>query len=418
MSNINKPVTLPKDFYSTWAEPSQARNRQAYVSDDNPFSDSGAISRVTASGYTNSTLGPQKCESRFDMGKSIDKAIEETRRYPANPIKGTEKSISEVDRPDLTELRRYSNDFDELERLNYLSMDEPDRNKKSSVIHDRQWKGRGRAIEDEWKEEVKDRYVTMNDFTQFAKSISTIHPRDSASVVPLSNQNDMRMSKVPGSRLSGIREIDTDVEGTVIGGYDMSAEEKLREIDSFNAIPSIRGLPRVYVNERLNFLSHIHTALFRFVTSDSGNYPDPDCLSRLIDSRKSWGSDPETMLLKVVLTRTIDIDSSIVIANPFKLPIIEPTMEVTTQLMYMCLDQLHHEFETEYFNTVKTMTTPDFHNKYHSRKYRSRNSGKRRNSNTQVLSSSSSSRSTKSSSGSRRSSVNESGSFLSRVSGW
>jgi hypothetical protein len=212
--------------------------------------------------------------------------------------------------------------------------------------------------------------------------------------------------------------MESDIEGTVIGGFEMSANEKLREIDSYVGLPAVRGLPKVFLNDRLNFLCHFHSALFQMLTTESGDYPSPDSLTIILDNRKDWSNSPEIVLLETVIDRTIDSRTGVVKANPFRLPIIEPTMQLTPKIMHMSLDQLHREFEIEWFNTLKTMTTPKFQSKYESRKYRNRDSrrhssssGDGTNNGSQRTSSSGSNRA-----GRRRSVVDDKSSILSMFS--
>lgn len=385
MSFNQVPMTLPEDYSSVWAEPNKKRSNQASVTEDNPFSDNYEQSRVTASGFTQTTMDQARHNEILTRQRLLELQLETSKKVDQNisiaPLIGNrkERNLGKKERDESLKLS------DEIRMMAEMSLE-----KSRRVTEERL--NLVKSQDDAWEEEKreKEKYVTMQDFTNFAQMVAkSVHPMDSASVDPREREF-LRRTTATSSKLSGILEMESDIEGTVIGGFELTASEKMREIDAFSNMPKVRGLPAVYTNDRLNFLSHLHSALFKIASDDSGVYPGEGCLGRLLDSRKGWGSDPETTLLKLVLDRTIDTETSEIIANPFRLPILEPGMYLTSQVMYMCLDQLHNEFEREFFDTTKTMVTPKFSSKYENRKYR-RDTARRRSSSKAVLSSSSSS---------------------------
>lgn len=411
MSANTQPITLPENYYAEWAASTSATDKRASVADENPFRDPSHLSRTTASGFTETTLRPVSSASVWGLEERLEASIEDSKRASRNlmiqPIRGKGKERQAV----VDERLKQEESTEVFRDLARMTLERSRKEKEEEAMRQIEEK------EEFWRNEKKEEYVTLADFEQFARRISqSVHPSESASVA--GRMERIRPLAVTSSKLSGIQEMESDVEGTVIGGFDMTAVEKIKEVDAYTNIPSVRGLPRVYVNDRLNFLSHLHTALFRIASGDGGVYPGEDCLSRLVESRRDWGMDPETTLLKVVLNKTIDSDTSVVIANPFRLPILEPTMVLTTQIMHMCLDQLHSEFEQEYFNTVKTMTTPKFHSKYESRRYKPKEHRRRQSSGVITQSSSSSARSSTGGSSSRKSSFADNGSVLSRFTNW
>jgi len=214
-----------------------------------------------------------------------------------------------------------------------------------------------------WQQDVKGKYVTMEDFTKFAKTVEqSLHPRESASNIGFES---MRLTPKPLSRIHESKyEEGSELEQTVIGGYGLTPREKIVELDEISKIKPVKGLPIMFTNSRLNFLTHVHSSLFKTLTSSDGSYPTVDCLDILLEDRQTWRNDPSTDLLQTVVDSTIDMQTGIVKANPFRIPVIETTMKLTDKILYMALDQLHKEFEIEWFNTMKFVTTPRFQSKY------------------------------------------------------
>jgi len=368
------PVALPENYFANWASATEESPAGPSGLSSDPFSDSKAPSRVTASGF--SDINTWIAESVASADGSLLSDIPEHLSVPRSNKMQKGKSIM---------------------RPNYQNDD-------SSFYNDA-------------KPEEPEKYVTMADFTEFTRRIEramTIHPRDSASNISITPRFESlkRVEQVRTGNLSRISEVDSTIcaveepDVGVIGGYQLSPSEKMQELDSHSSIIPVRGLPIMFVNQRLNFLTHVHSALFRLLTDDSENYPSINSLEILLDSRRTWGNEPSTELLEMVVDKTMN-KSGIVLANPFKIPILEPGMIMTPKVMHMALDQLHREFEVVWFDTMKSITTPKFQSKYDKIKYRtSRPKGERNNETKHRTSSSSSGRG--GSSGRRSSSGNSS----------
>jgi len=436
---MSKPIVLPQDFMEEWtSEPSRLNPSTVKT---NPFSDSRAMSRVTASGFTDTTVVPDLRMAEL----SLMEAIEDSKRQSGNSKKSNESGLRPEKMDQYEESKDHQLQADDQTR-NTVYQTNLDGRVLSGVDNDRlpidqarhqgsvrhqggtgqlpRYQGNDTGpvnssqVEKAWQQEAQEKYVTLADFTEFAKTIQravSLHPSDSASQLPKHpdryDHRAFHRSSLPSSKLSGIQEMESDIEGTVIGGFDMTPEEKMREVDSYVNINPVRGLARIFLNDRLNFLSHIHSALFQLLTDDEGIYPTTKCLEILLESRKTWSQDPSTLLLETVMDATIDSRTGIVKSNPFRIPIIEPTMQLTPKIMYMALDQLHGEFETEWFNTMKTLTTPRFQSKYDKYRYRSKRDRRTSSSSDQRHSSSSGSKS------SRRSSSGDSQSVISAFLG-
>jgi hypothetical protein len=387
------PIVLPENYFDQWAsKPAESHNKA------NPFNDSKANSRVTASGFTDTTVTPRTMMTYEQAKKSLQDELARSDEQSRILKREQRKSSKNRDWKEFS-VRQASVD----ENLQDCTKDlfgryttEPLRMKDDS--------------EKLWETESREKYVTLEDFKSFAAGLSkepSLAPSNSASHHPAIN-NPRRMS------LSRIQEdVDSlvdEIEGTVIGGYEMTAAQKIRELDSYSSIQPIRGLPKMFTSERLNFLTHIHSALFQVLSDETGKYPSNDCLKTLLDPKTTWRNDPSTALLELVIDKTIDQKTGIVKANPFKLPIIEVTMELTPKIMYMALDQLHREFEIEWFSVMKFVTTPKFQSKYDKIRFKGDSRHRHVDIEHQRKSSSSSGRST-----SRRSSSSDTGSVLSAI---
>jgi len=436
---MSKPIVLPQDFMEEWtSEPSRLNPSTVKI---DPFSDSRAMSRVTASGFTDTTLAPDLRMAELSLMEAIEDSKKQSRFFK----KSNESELRPEEMGQREGGKGYQPQVDDQIR-NMACQTDLDGRVLSGVDDNRlpvdQTRHQGNVrhqggtsqlpryqgddtgpidssqVEKAWQQEAQEKYVTLADFTEFAKTIQramSLHPSDSASQLPKHpdryDHKAFNRLNLTSSKLSGIQEMESDIEGTVIGGFDMTPEEKVREVDSYVNINPVRGLAKIFLNDRLNFLSHIHSALFQLLTDDEGVYPTTKCLEILLESRKTWSQDPSTLLLETVMDATIDSRTGIVKSNPFRLPIIEPTMQLTPKIMYMALDQLHGEFETEWFNTMKTLTTPRFQSKYDKYRYRPKRDRRISSSSEQRHSSSSGSKS------SRRSSSGDSQSVISAFLG-
>lgn len=187
----------------------------------------------------------------------------------------------------------------------------------------------------------------------------TTMPNDSASQIPANRSG----------KLSHIRQKAHLVDRTseVIGGYKLTTTI-FEEEDDVELAP-ILGLPQVFVNDELNFLCHLHKPLKRILTED-GIYPCDDIcgkLTRFVAKHKGRERDPEDNLLYMVIRHTFSLSRMQVRRNSFKLPLIEEGMYLDEKLMYMCVEQLYTKFSLLWFNSMKAIEVPDFHDKYKTR---------------------------------------------------
>jgi len=358
------PVALPQNYFTEWAS---LESKPV----DNPFSDSKANSRVTASGFTETTVTPRSMlkEAEDELKEVLSNSIkmsEEIQRKRVPWYKSSER------KRDLDNLQRFDREVSsKLHQMATEALEKTQIDKESEVrsYTDGLYKAGGLESDEEdrcWEPELREKYVTIEDFKRFTESIS---PHDSASVTgqqltSLQTKGKKTLSQIVEDRQS----LSEEVEQTVVGGYDLTAQEKLREIDTYTRLKPVRGLPKMFTSNRLNFLVHIHSALFQ-VLSDGDKYPSEGSFEVLMDRRTSWPNDPSTDLLEQVLDCTIDPKDGVVISNPFSLPLLEVSMKLNSTIVYMVLDQLHREFELEWFNIMKFVTMPKFQSKYERLKH-------------------------------------------------
>jgi hypothetical protein len=152
-------------------------------------------------------------------------------------------------------------------------------------------------------------------------------------------------------------------ENTVIRGFVKTRPMIFREMRTTQNIQTIKGLQRIFVNDRLNFLAHLHNALHK-LDKDSHKYPPDNFLYLLQRVCRKPCDTPQKELLKMVIETTIDFDTMEVVANQFRIPILETGMMLTEQYIYMAFDKLNHEYEMEWFETTKDLHVPSFHSKF------------------------------------------------------
>jgi hypothetical protein len=406
------PIALPKDYNSLWANNKPLPLRTSPKKD--PFRDPSIMSRVTASGFTESEVTSRLRDSynSSDLMQEKSDLFDEIVKMREDFMTAKPKlrsSMAEVRNKQPTGDRQFDQAINELDKE--LLKQAKEQEKENRLF----------AEEREWEriKEKEDKYRSLSDFKEFTRQLSaTVHPSESASNIhqPIRQlgTRGQRQSYRPLSVLDEESALTaTNTEQLVVGGYSLSTEDKLRELDTLADIKPVNGLPIIFTNPRLNFLTHIHDALFKILTDSSGQYPSGNCLEILMGSRRKWGDGPSITLLESVIDSTIDTRTGIIKANPFNLPVVEVTMRLTQREMYMSLDLLHKEFEIEWFNTLKAVTTPKFQSKYESMKFK-RISHRRDSSSG----SNKPSRSSSSSTGrSRRGSGHSEGSILSFLSG-
>jgi hypothetical protein len=183
---------------------------------------------------------------------------------------------------------------------------------------------------------------------------STIYAHESVSQVGNNRLNSKGLTRTTSSR----------VDSTVIGGYRPTLSV-LDEDDNVEIAP-IHGLPKVFVNDRLNFLCHLHKPLYELL-SDGQTYPATDIfprLERFMKKHRGREREPEANLLYMVIKNTFSLSKMQVRENPFSMPLLEPGMFLDEEIIYMCIEQLHSEYSLQWFTSMKSVAVPAFHDKY------------------------------------------------------
>lgn len=221
--------------------------------------------------------------------------------------------------------------------------------------------------------------VIMNDIVS-SLSTNTINPIDSASHIKTGSKlrNDPQDEHKRPRISSGC--------DTIIGGYEVSPDDKLAELDAVSKIQTVYGLPKIFMDNRLNFLIHLHRPLESMLSKTvSGKkiYPDPnslDQLSRFLEKSRGRSRSPECELLYQVLKATLDVKRMKVKSNPFNLPVLEVGMRLDDELIYICISELYSEYRTAWFCSMKNIHPPGFQSEYSQAldKYESQSAGMRR----------------------------------------
>jgi len=408
--DTTSPMSLPADYFNNWINECPTGT--------------GLDSRVTASGFTESAIdGANKGKETFykHPGAKLSAGTKKkanSRKPLTSSLESVNSVLNKIEgdtlRSSKDQLRSYDELTDEISRIE--SMREMIDIYEKKISAKSEFSSRNylqtphdttaSQKEQETQSPFDDKYRNLSDFTKFASDLS-INPNDSASVFKPLNL-EKKMGKLPA-----ITEVTSDIPTmSVIGGFNQDVEQKIQELEKYRDIRPVNGLPIIFTNPRLNFLTHIHSALFKIISDRNGEYPSANCGELLLADRRYWSTDPATKLLETVLDRTIDVKTGVVIANPFNIPILEPTMILTQKLIFMAFDQLHSEFETEWFNTMKSVTTPRFHSKYEDLKYRRMSTSSKSNSDNDRTQSSRNTRSN-----SRRTSKSSSKSIVGSILG-
>jgi len=324
-------------------------------------------SRVTASGFTDSTA-----ETVSELPKKL------TQKEIADRAKLARDVSSLVKHLDLNQqqylycddlIHRFSNKnaysddeatkLQDMQMINTLSA--------LSTLKMRSLANEVQSDVDEMKDHLKsmiglkskrrDSVLSYADTTRPEDSASQVTPRQSTRPLTVRQKSPSVFSDSTATFSTG-----------VIGGYKSSLTV-LDEDDDVEVAP-VLGLPKVFVNDELNFLCHLHKPLRRILT-ENGEYPCDDIcgkLSRFMSKHRGRDRDPEDNLLYMVIRHTFSLSRMQIRRNFFKLPMIEEGMFLNEQLMYMCVEQLYTKFNLLWFNSMKAVEVPDFHDKYSTRK--------------------------------------------------
>lgn len=150
----------------------------------------------------------------------------------------------------------------------------------------------------------------------------------------------------------------------VIGGFAQTPDEKIEELEALTKIRKIYGLPQIFVNERLNFLIHLHKPLMNLL-ADGDKYPSEETLYRIDDFMRRRANKVRTQhedLLYSVIETTVRRGK--IRSNPHNLPILEIGMSLTDKIAFLCFSALYKEFQNEWFQSMKDIDAPKFHNTY------------------------------------------------------
>jgi hypothetical protein len=236
-----------------------------------------------------------------------------------------------------------------------------------------------RVVDDAWKE-----WGRMGPPGQ-----STISPDDSASCMTpkqtfeqIKRKNDLA-SEVSASTLSilstQIANLTSDfqkmAEKKAIGDYSRyEYDEDLTQAFESSGVVNKDGqlylkplahtnasdlVPRITIDDRLNFLVRLHTAIFKIVPNTL-DYPRPgisDILRSAMEG-KLQDDHPSFDLLQIVVTDTFDWTHGIIKNNNFLLPILEPGMRFSERVIAMCLLSLKTEYMTRWGSLVKDCILP------------------------------------------------------------
>lgn len=197
------------------------------------------------------------------------------------------------------------------------------------------------------------------------RSEYTLQPTDSSSEIGRYGTRFMEEGTVLTIRESPSAADATDgrtirvIEDGLISGYRETQEVSVVAQRSISKLKPINGLPRPFINTRLNFLCNISTALGQATLK----YPN-SFLSALMHSLRDEPGTPTEELLSQVLRATMDRRSGYFVANLFKLPYIEVGMQISEDSLIKCFDLLQLEYKLVWFQELKHITIPDFHKQY------------------------------------------------------
>lgn len=193
----------------------------------------------------------------------------------------------------------------------------------------------------------------------------TITPQDSSSMISRYQRRYMNEGTVLVPGRVGTEADNKDyrtvltVDNSLIDGFQMTNELAQNERISLNRLRPINGLPRPFTNMRLNFLANIHTAINKAINK----YPNSHTLA-MFKAMRTRPDLPCDELLYQVLTSTIDKGSNMFASNAFKLPYVEVGMHVTEDSIVKTFELLYLEYKALWFQEVKNIIVPDFHNHY------------------------------------------------------
>jgi hypothetical protein len=145
----------------------------------------------------------------------------------------------------------------------------------------------------------------------------------------------------------------------VVGGFVKTRRMEEVERSRNQRIHQINGLANPFRSSRLNFLVHFHTAFYesRMTVRD-------DPISTIYRLSSHRPRNPTEELMKQVVDTTFDLEREVVASNGYKLPYIEVGMLMTESTLVKCLDLLRSEYRSLWFEQMKCMRVPGFHDDF------------------------------------------------------
>lgn len=153
-------------------------------------------------------------------------------------------------------------------------------------------------------------------------------------------------------------------EKQIVVGFKKTDEMIVRENKIYKKITAINGLANPFHSHRLNFLCHFETAI-KSIQIRKEDYTHFDIII-WISKHKSMS--PSQELLFQVVTNTFDLEEQRVIANPYKLPFLEVGMLMSDDCLAKCFNLMRLEFKTLWFDKMKGLIVPDFHDEFSKHK--------------------------------------------------
>lgn len=146
----------------------------------------------------------------------------------------------------------------------------------------------------------------------------------------------------------------------VVRGF-MKTEQMLEIETKINdTVRPINGLAAPFKNHRLNLLVHFHTAL-ETVRSEDMQIDDFQVLQTLYSYR---ARTPSEELAQQMVTKTFNVETRVVVANPFRLPYIEIGMQISDNSLAKCFYLLNSEYQSLWFDEMKNLIPPSFSSEF------------------------------------------------------
>jgi len=225
------------------------------------------------------------------------------------------------------------------------------------------------------------------------KNTENVMPDDSSSNIGrytkkfLSNGTVLSDNRIyehaKGGTILAIREegISLNVTKDVAVGFVRTTDMRKKENEQLKRIAPINGLANPFKSSRLNLLMHFHTAVENVMPSISNN-SYLKMMQHIVNYKPKCASEEFAYQL---IVRSFDMQNLVVLSNPFRLPFIEVGMQVTDSTLVKCFTLLRSEYKMLWFNEMKHLVIPKFHDEFmlHSANSYSKSSRSHQDSGTQ-----------------------------------